>query len=88
MSGKYALGWIPDYPDFRDFTEETEEVREILMSTGLPFRSAEKKARPAKTLHAPKWTRFAYLPPQPSNALQRASAPMLSSELRKAPGEP
>src|SRR4030042_1394014 len=50
MSGKYALGWIPDYPDFRDFTEETEEVREILSATGLAFRSATKKSRPAKTL--------------------------------------
>jgi C1A family cysteine protease len=52
MSGKYALGWIPDYPDFRDYTEETEEVREILRTTGLTFRSAAKKSRPAKTLPA------------------------------------
>ena len=49
MSGKYALGWIPDYPDFRDYTEETEEVREILSTTGLAPRSAARKApRPAK----------------------------------------
>ena len=50
MSGKYALGWIPDYPDFRDYTEETEEVREILRTTGLAFRSTSKKSRLAKTL--------------------------------------
>jgi len=49
MSGKHALGWIPDYPDFRDYTEETEEVREILRTTGLTFRSAAKKLRPPKT---------------------------------------
>jgi C1A family cysteine protease len=49
MSGKYALGWIPDYPDFRDYTEETEEVREILSPTGLAPRSAAGKARRAKT---------------------------------------
>jgi C1A family cysteine protease len=50
MSGNYALGWIPDYPDFRDYTEETEQVREILRTTGLPFRGAAQKSRPAKTL--------------------------------------
>jgi C1A family cysteine protease len=49
MSGKYALGWIPDYPDFRDYTEETEEVWEILRSTGLALQGAAKKLRPAKT---------------------------------------
>jgi C1A family cysteine protease len=49
MTGKYALGWIPDYPDFRDYTEETEEVREILRTTGLALRSAAKKLRQAKT---------------------------------------
>lgn len=48
MSGKYALGWIPDYPDFRDYTEETEDVREILRTTGLPFQSAAKKSRQVK----------------------------------------
>jgi C1A family cysteine protease len=52
MSGKYALGWIPDYPDFRDYTEETEEVREILRATGISFRTAAKKARPAEALPA------------------------------------
>jgi len=50
MSGIYGLGWIPDYPDFRDYTEETEEVREILRTTGLTFRSAMRKSRPAKAL--------------------------------------
>src|SRR4030042_2453438 len=49
MSGKYALGWIPDYPDFRDYTEDTEEVREILRTTGLALQSAAKELRPAKT---------------------------------------
>ncbi len=52
MSGKYALGWIPDYPDFRDYTEETEEVREILRTTGLTFRSAAKEVPPARKLPA------------------------------------
>ena len=50
MSGTYGLGWIPDYPDFRDYTEETEEVREILRTTGLTFRNAMRKSRPAKAL--------------------------------------
>jgi C1A family cysteine protease len=50
MSGKYALGWIPDYPDFRDYTEDTVEVREILKGTGLSFPSAAKKSGPGKAL--------------------------------------
>jgi len=44
MSGKYSLGWIPDYPDFRDYTEETEEVREILRTTGLASRGPAGRA--------------------------------------------
>lgn len=52
MSGKYALGWIPDYPDFRDYTEETEEVREILRTTGLAFQTATRKPSLAKKLPA------------------------------------
>lgn len=50
MSGKYALGWIPDYPDFRDYTEETEEVREILRTTGLAVRGGAARVRPSKEL--------------------------------------
>jgi C1A family cysteine protease len=52
MSGKYALGWIPDYPDFRDYTEETAEVREILRTTGLAVRGTAERARPSKELPA------------------------------------
>jgi len=52
MTGKYALGWIPDYPDFRDYTEETREVREILGETGLAVRGAAKKPQGAKALPA------------------------------------
>jgi C1A family cysteine protease len=52
MTGKFALGWIPDYPDFRDYTEETPEVREILKTTGLSVPPAEKRARRGKALPA------------------------------------
>ena len=52
MSGKYALGWIPDYPDFRDYTEETEEVREILRTTGLAVRGGAARVRSSKELPA------------------------------------
>jgi len=52
MSGKYALGWIPDYPDFRDYTEETEEVREILRTTGLAVRGGAVRVRSSKELPA------------------------------------
>ena len=34
-SGKYRMGWIPDYPDFRDYTEKTESVKQVLEPTGV-----------------------------------------------------
>ena len=36
-TGKYGMGWIPDYPDFRDYTEKTEEVQTALGGRG-PLR--------------------------------------------------
>jgi C1A family cysteine protease len=47
MDQKFSMGWIPDYPDFRDFTDETAEVKAILEPTGLPLRTARKKAKKA-----------------------------------------
>ena len=35
-SGKYGMGWIPDYPDFRDYTENTEAVKFVLCPKGEP----------------------------------------------------
>src|SRR4030043_471717 len=35
-SGKYEMGWIPDYPDFRDYTENTEAVKSVLYPKGEP----------------------------------------------------
>ena len=32
-TGKYGMGWIPDYPDIRDYTEKTEQIQIVL---GIP----------------------------------------------------
>jgi len=43
-SGKYGMGWIPDYPDFRDYTEKTEGVKQVLEPTGV-LRAGKLPAR-------------------------------------------
>jgi C1A family cysteine protease len=35
MTGKFGLGWLPDYPDFRDYTTEQEEVKAMLATVGV-----------------------------------------------------
>jgi C1A family cysteine protease len=42
QSGKYAMGWIPDYPDFRDYTGETKDIREMVGK--LPAKSGKLPA--------------------------------------------
>jgi C1A family cysteine protease len=34
LSGKYAMGWLPDYPDFRDHTINSDKVSEKLLTLG------------------------------------------------------
>jgi C1A family cysteine protease len=34
MSGKYGMGWLPDYPDFRDLTVDHDKVAERLLKLG------------------------------------------------------
>ncbi len=35
ISGKYWMGWRPDYPDFRDYTLTTDTVKPMLGKTGI-----------------------------------------------------
>ncbi len=42
-TGKYRMGWIPDYPDFRDYTDEAEEVKAVLAGS----QPAKKTTLPA-----------------------------------------
>jgi C1A family cysteine protease len=34
MSGKFGMGWLPDYPDFRDHTVDHDQVTERLLKLG------------------------------------------------------
>ena len=35
MTGRFGMGWLPDYPDFRDYTSEKGAVKAMLSRVGL-----------------------------------------------------
>ena len=41
-TGRYGMGWLPDYPDFRDYTPEAATVK--------PLLSKAKVAAPLKAV--------------------------------------